>query len=930
MANTAPGPCCFQELRKILEVGKEGPAVNIWPPQLWIDGPSNEFHTFFPVKNLRHWFENEDFHAIFKCGCVNCYEECGREIARGFMKPGLFDRSNQTTQIKHNVLDDDDLCRIFGLLIECKVPRYIVVFRDYLEQQPSRAKGKKFTREELEKITGGAEESVLQADNIKKFLKRQHCYFEEPIPWNLDGYECDPIPIKTKCALPIADDVSPVHNTQVGGAESHVLKFNLLPESLSGTTFKKSYATLIRDGIHVDLKQKHPFVIKLLLASPIPRNLKLQTYKKKQRFDGNCCIENIQKYICMDISFFKYGERLCLIYPRALGTLEHLLTGDFECPSGDITSLNLWRQLKKVSEGIAFIHKSLKTQHLDLKPDNILIFEEYGSSVKKIGKGSGPASPLSTSSTRSPLPGNFTGDAIFMISDFGYQVPGSDPSVVVPGAGKWGPPEGPHNLSVLPTNEANELYDHWSFGAILLEAAVYDRAREPDEESDAITVGDFRYQRANLDKGLTPATTLKFYGLGENGENVLRRTVSDQIANMERLEDSKLSESQNGYTRMPAKFYRDIAGDIRRLLSIPPEKRKSEKGIMSIDPYEYYREELRTNNTSFSHLVSQSGLISPNSEHLRAQNNNSSVTTLDGPARNLDLNQRETLWDSKREFEFKIWRDQTEGQEVVRMLETPHRQDSSSTRALPEPYYVQDISLPGADSRGPWAVTCRDLGLRECSFADKDGEDFFHRLSGIRLLAGPFIDTCIEHFEILLGRKHIWSSSTRHIIEESPATLWFLTHSPYSATPLFRYNSYPNSSNASLRSSSTNLTSRTGRTQHTSRTDISRSKHKPTKFVTRNRAWLWIVPNHLEGSADKHPDGYLLDITGCVSQRRHGGKVRLHEESSPGKQARIMKYPYKLGVPLRIENLDKAQPCRDISFSFSSNESEFRSNLKSV
>ncbi|KAF3287518.1 hypothetical protein TWF970_007238 [Orbilia oligospora] len=379
---------------------------------------------------------------------------------------------------------------------------------------------------------------------------------------------------------------------------------------------------------------------------------------------------------------------------------------------------------------------------------------------------------------------------------------------------------------------------------------------------------------------------------------------------------------------MPAKFYRDIAGDISRLLSISPKKRRSENGIMSIEPYGYYREALRTNPASFSHLISQSGLISPSSEHFRAENNNSSVAPPNGAARSLDLNQRETLLDSNREFEFKIWRDQTEGPEVVRMLETPHGQDPSSTRAPPEPYYVQDISLPGADSRGPWVVTCRDLdpGLREYSFADKDGEDFFHRLSGIKLFAGPFIDTCIENFEILLERKYMWPSSYK--IKGSLATLWFLTYSPYSTTPL-RYNSYPNSSNASLRSSDTNLTSHTSRTSRTSHTDMIRRITKPDKWATGNRAWLWIVPNHLEGSADKHPNGYLLNITGCVSHRRRGGKVKLNEESRPRKEAIIMTYPYKLGVPFRIENLDKAQHCRDISFGFSSNEraTEFYDNF---
>ncbi|KAF3133736.1 hypothetical protein TWF569_010422 [Orbilia oligospora] len=933
MANTTPVPCRFQELRKILEVGKEHPAVRVWFPQLWIDESSNEFHTFFPVKKLRERFENEDFHAIFKCSCVYCYEECDRELARGFMKRGLFDKSNQTTQIKYNVLDNDDLCRIFGLLIECKVPRYILVFHDYLEHQPSRAKGKKFTREELEEITGDAEESVLTTDNIEKFLKRQHCYFEELIPWNLDGYECNPIPINTKCALPIADDVSPVHHTQLGGTESHVLKFNLLPESLSGTSFKNSYATLIRDKIHVDIKKKHPFVIKLLLASPIPRNLKSQTYTKKKRFDGNCCIENIKKYICMDISFFKYGERLCLIYPRALGTLEHLLTEGLACPTSNITSLNLWRQLKQVSEGVDFIHKSLKTQHLDLKPSNILIFEEHGSSDRNIGKGGGPASPLSTSSTRSPLSGNFTGDAIFMISDFGYQVPGSNPSAVAPGAGTWGPPEGPHTLSILSTNEANELYDHWSFGAILLEAAVYDRARGSDEESGTIDVKEFRYRRANLDKGSTSATTLKFYILGENGENGLRCTVSEQIANMEMLQDYKLDESQDCYTRMPAKFYRDIAGDIIRLLSISPKKRRSEKGMMSIDPYEYYYYVVqRTTTVPFTSLNSQPVPILPSSGRLQIESNDSSVTIPDEPARSLDLNRRETLWDSKREFELQIWKDRTGKEEVVWMSETPHGQDSGSTRTHPSSYPVQDISLPGADSRGPWTITSlKGSGLREWSFANKDGENFFHWVSGIELFAGPFIDTCIEGFEIL-ERKPKWSPlpSPRYKIKGDPATLWFLTYSPYSTTPLDRYNSYPNSSNVSLRSNGTNLTSRTSQTSRTSRTDISRSKLKPNKLVTRNRAWLWVVPNHLEGSADKHPDGYLLDITDSVSHRQHGEKVELNEERRPGKQAKIMKHPYMLGVPFQIENPDEVQPCRDISFRFASNEraKEFYDNFR--
>ncbi|KAF3126229.1 hypothetical protein TWF703_010487 [Orbilia oligospora] len=570
----------------------------------------------------------------------------------------------------------------------------------------------------------------------------------------------------------------------------------------------------------------------------------------------------------MDISFFKYGERLCLIYPRALGTLEHLLTEGLACPTSNITSLNLWRQLKQVSEGIDFIHKSLKTQHLDLKPSNILIFEEHGSSDRNIGKGGGPASPLSTSSTRSPLSGNFTGDAIFMISDFGYQVPGSNPSAVAPGAGTWGPPEGPHTLSILSTNEANELYDHWSFGAILLEAAVYDRARGSDEESGTIDVKEFRYRRANLDKGSTSATTLKFYILGENGENGLRCTVSEQIANMEMLQDYKLDESQDCYTRMPAKFYRDIAGDIIRLLSISPKKRRSEKGMMSIDPYEYYYYVVqRTTTVPFTSLNSQPVPILPSSGRLQIESNDSSVTIPDEPARSLDLNRRETLWDSKREFELQIWKDRTGKEEVVWMSETPHGQDSGSTRTHPSSYPVQDISLPGADSRGPWTITSlKGSGLREWSFANKDGENFFHWVSGIELFAG----------------------------------------------------------------NGTNLTSRTSQTSRTSRTDISRSKLKPNKLVTRNRAWLWVVPNHLEGSADKHPDGYLLDITDSVSHRQHGEKVELNEERRPGKQAKIMKHPYMLGVPFQIENPDEVQPCRDISFRFASNEraKEFYDNFR--
>ncbi|KAK6519177.1 hypothetical protein TWF281_003866 [Arthrobotrys megalospora] len=428
---------------------------------------------------------------------------------------------------------------------------------------------------------------VLTEENLDLFLKRQHFYFEEPIPWGSGGAALKRI--DNGCSLPIRSDITTCRPNREGGTQSHVLAFNILPDSLTKTEFNNNMANLLGDEI-----ERYPFVIKIFKNSGEGERdmqnlkIKLQEYEairssQKRSEQGR----DLRDFICMDVSSFVYGSEYCTIYPKAIGSLEDF----YNDPPDDwdnITSSILWKQLAKVGEGIDFIHQRLRMQHLDLKPSNILIFGVQStdeSESERDAEGEPASARISEISIKSSLRSGpvyvqpqATGEVLFRISDLGHRTLGSNAhhergsssttlgTSMVLGDRVWGPPEW-SGLRTPSDSEAYELYDYWSFGAILLEAAVYDTCRRSARDEGINYVKEFRIQRREED-----GPSMKLYTVLGN-RAVLKHTVTEKLRTLGRFRYLP-TEDPPGARELPAEFYNKISGEIDRLLSICPEDRR--------------------------------------------------------------------------------------------------------------------------------------------------------------------------------------------------------------------------------------------------------------------------------------------------------------------------------------------------------------------
>ncbi|KAF3927283.1 hypothetical protein ABW20_dc0110631 [Dactylellina cionopaga] len=257
----------------------------------------------------------------------------------------------------------------------------------------------------------------------------------------------------------------------------------------------------------------------------------------------------------------------------------------------EISSPALWDQLAKIGEGIDFIHKSLNMQHLDLKPSNILIFETHNSGgtqheicVDATSESSSPSLPRPLSESLGSNNSSTEGFVIFKIGDLGQsnlgaydnheKSTGSGPPIVL-GLPNWGPPEW-KVLSSTGNQEAFEQYDYWSFGAILLEAAVFDTWVETTIKSDGVK--EFRKRRQ--EQGSRGPNSLTFY-TNYMEKWALKTVVAQKLRALKEFNYGPTHDS-DGHKAPPVAFYSDLSKHIEQLLSIEPEKRKPGPLLRSI------------------------------------------------------------------------------------------------------------------------------------------------------------------------------------------------------------------------------------------------------------------------------------------------------------------------------------------------------------
>ncbi|KAF3089257.1 hypothetical protein TWF102_009748 [Orbilia oligospora] len=163
------------------------------------------------------------------------------------------------------------------------------------------------------------------------------------------------------------------------------------------------------------------------------------------------------KNILAPLSAFLYRETFCIVYPRAICSLEKLLTctNPNERPRIEISVEGLWFQLQKIATLMETFHSNGHL-HLDLTLANLLVSEKGELILCDFGESGVPSSDLSTIE-KLGIP-NLEGLGQVRIGDILTRVLHKDPEI---------------KRGNFTTEEFLRSYDLASFGRICFEVVVY-------------------------------------------------------------------------------------------------------------------------------------------------------------------------------------------------------------------------------------------------------------------------------------------------------------------------------------------------------------------------------------------------------------------------------------------------------------------------
>ncbi|KAK6541557.1 hypothetical protein TWF694_007363 [Orbilia ellipsospora] len=858
IAKLEPSQCKLHNLRQELLSVKNHPvlrtsqpvtplATAVWYPQTFnCDEEVDVFH-YISLEALKEKFQDANFKAILNCPCSHCVTYSRRALDSGYTPH--FDNEDVVKSIKQKVIDQ--YCRIFALLLECRVPIYIQALI-ILEDSGQARVSDKFSILERSNLAAlrfkreDPESSVFNEIDLNHIIDRQILYSETKIAWGSRAMEAPRF--NSGCRLPIQHDATPLYRNPLrsNGTQGNVFALNILHESASAEDFLNQQTTLMGKDIKVNLKgvRTYPFVIKIFHSCTIGRK-ELEWLRRNQRYHTD-----YRKYICPDLASFSYGSEYCIIFPRALGSLYDLYNGDLNLTLQDVlksstwkgtTSMKMWEQLLNVARGLIFIHKCLNSQHLDIKPSNILIFEtpsiresEFDPKGKSVLRPNGelPIGDLSGA-----------GSMVFRICDLGERnIPsasggsgensGSTTASSPPAFGHtdWAPPESSSLRSPgSRNNQSLEAYDYWSFGGILLEGTAFD-IWGPE--------GFRGFRRERRDQGQPQNKGLQFNFL-DQGKPALKPIVDEAIQSLKEFHSYPVCVGEVGNPRilkdeMPPTFFHEISALIARLLSIKPEDRRSGE---SIDTFmeRSFNKALKDISQGQSNPENKDNTLSPSLEldqsHLPIGSASGSLA-LYKSVKWLYIYEdpRSTSW-------VRVSGELVDGKEIRNIHESVPRSGKWDTSL------VISVSLQTKSFEGPFIIKCSNGTEKTWRFNDsEEGFGFFSAITGLRLVNSFSPPTNVKIVRLAVSPPGILSIPQK--FRNFVATLSLLTDSPTKDGTHDSRTIGP-SVRASISSLQNSVHSEATISASSSRNNRYNSPHKRGKGLIEGDSYLLIVPDDM-------------------------------------------------------------------------------------
>ncbi|KAK6349069.1 hypothetical protein TWF730_009829 [Orbilia blumenaviensis] len=140
--------------------------------------------------------------------------------------------------------------------------------------------------------------------------------------------------------------------------------------------------------------KKYPFVLKMFYDSNLGVR-ELCAVTEALKITRNQGEQLSSRSILAPICAFLYGERFCIIYPRAVCNFRDFIKGTYSpTQPGDIPipKVDIWPQLAKVAAVLEELHAK-KNYHLDLTSQNLLVMDNGDLVISDFGEMGVPRSP---------------------------------------------------------------------------------------------------------------------------------------------------------------------------------------------------------------------------------------------------------------------------------------------------------------------------------------------------------------------------------------------------------------------------------------------------------------------------------------------------------------------------------------------------------